>query len=62
MKVYKFHRRLSETTKKRISESLKGRKLPQSVKDKISKKLKEIWSTIPYEDEVEKNNTENNKN
>lgn len=61
MKDYKFKRHLSDSHKRRISESLRGRKLPQSVKDKISKRLKEIWARIPYEEEDKQKNTENNK-
>lgn len=62
MTDYKFKRHLSDSHKRRISEALTGRKLPQPVKDKISKKLKEIWDTIPYGDEDKKENTVINKN
>ena len=59
-KEYRFKRALSQEHRNKISSSLKGRKLPQSVKDKISKRLKEIWATIPYNEDKQKN-TENNK-
>lgn len=49
-KEYKFKRSLSQEHRNKISSSLQGRKLAPETKLKISKRLKEIWSQIPYED------------
>lgn len=40
-------REVSEFTKKRISQKLRGRVLPDSTKSKISQSLKNYWSQIP---------------
>ena len=42
-------RKLSEETKKRISESMKGKKKTDEHKEAISSALKKYWETIPYE-------------
>lgn len=42
-------RKLSEDTKKKISNSLKGVKKTDEHKKAISEGLKEYWKTIPYE-------------
>ena len=54
MKKYLFKRTLSEEHRRKISSALQGRKLSDETKSIISKRLKEIWSQIPYENE-EKN-------
>lgn len=40
----------------KISATLKGRKLSDSTRQLISKKLKEYWNTIPYENNEENTN------
>ena len=42
-------RKLSDDTKKKISDALKDRKLSEEHKKKISKSLTEYWKTVPYE-------------
>ena len=49
-------RKLKEETRKKISESMKGRKQKASTKIKISEAMKRYWDGIPYE---ENNNLEN---
>lgn len=53
-------RNLRDDTKKRISQSLRGRSFSDSHKQAISNAMKAYWSTIPYRDE--KNNESNNPN
>ena len=53
------YRNLRDDTKKRISQSLRGRTFSDSHKQAISNAMKAYWSTIPYRDE--KNNESNNQ-
>ena len=53
-------RNLRDDTKMRISQSLKGRSFSDSHKQAISDAMKAYWSTIPYRDE--ENNENNNQN
>ena len=54
------YRNLRDDTKKRISQSLRGRTFSDSHKQAISDAMKAYWSTIPYKDE--ENNESNNQN
>ena len=47
-------RKLSEETKRKISDSLKNKKKRDEHKRAISEGMKKYWVTIPYEEE--KNN------
>ncbi|MCR5018551.1 MAG: hypothetical protein K6A64_07135 [Bacteroidales bacterium] len=50
MKTYKRQfRNLSPETKRKISESLKGRKKPKDVCRRISKGLRKYWTTVAWE-------------
>lgn len=51
-------RKLKQETRKRISESMKGRKQTASTKAKISEAMKRYWKRIPY---CEENNNLKNK-
>ena len=42
-------RKLSEETKKKISESMKGRKRSVEERKNISDGMKRYWDSIPYE-------------
>ena len=42
-------RKLSEETKRKISESMKGRKRSDEERKKISDGMKRYWESIPYE-------------
>ena len=42
-------RKLSEETKKKISESMKGRKRSVEERKNISDGMKRYWDNIPYE-------------
>ena len=42
-------RKLSEETKRKISESMKGRKRTDEERKKISDGMKRYWDNIPYE-------------
>lgn len=42
-------RKMSEETKKKISESMKGKNKTDEHKVAISNALKKYWETIPYE-------------
>lgn len=42
-------RKMKLETRKKISESMKGRKQTASTKEKISLALKKYWEGIPYE-------------
>ena len=53
------YRNLRDDTKKRISQSLRGRTFSDSHKQAISNAMKAYWSIIPYRDE--KNNESNNQ-
>lgn len=52
-------RKLKQETRKKISESMRGRKQTASTREKISQSMKEYWARIPYE---ENNNLNENKN
>lgn len=51
MTKYKFQRHLTQEHRNKISSALQGRQLSEETKLKISKRLKEIWSQIPYDNE-----------
>ena len=40
-------RKLSEKTKKKISESMKGKKKSEETKRRMSESMKKYWETIP---------------
>lgn len=42
-------RKLSTETRKKISDSLKGKVKTEEQRIKISESMKKYWSTIPYE-------------
>lgn len=42
-------RKLSEETKRKISESMKGRKRSDEERKKISDGMKRYWDAIPFE-------------
>lgn len=42
-------RKLSEETKRKISESMKGRKRTDIERQKISEGMRKYWETIPVE-------------
>ena len=46
-------RKLSEETKKKMSEVKKGRKLSEETKKRISKSMVKYWENIPYENNVD---------
>ena len=46
-------RKLSEETKKKISETMKGRKRSDEERKKISDGMKRYWESIPYENKSE---------
>ena len=54
----RLFRDLRDDTKKRISQSLRGRSHSETHKQAISNAMKAYWSTIPYRDE--ENNESNN--
>lgn len=54
-------RNLRSDTKMRIAQSLKGRTFSDSHKQAISDAMKAYWSTIPYRDE-ENNENKNQEN
>lgn len=45
----RIERKMKSETRKKISESMKGRKQTASTKEKISLALKKYWEGIPYE-------------
>ena len=49
-------RKLKQETRKKISEAMRGRKQTVSTRLKISEAMKKYWERIPYE---ENNNVEN---
>ena len=53
-------RDLRDDTKKRISQSLKGRSFSDSHKQAISDAMRQYWATIPYR--PNENNESNNQN
>lgn len=42
-------RKLNEETKKKISESMKGKKKSEETKRRMSESMKKYWETIPNE-------------
>lgn len=46
-------RKLSEEIKRKISESMKGRKRTEAEKKRISDGMKRYWQKIPYENKNE---------
>ena len=42
-------RKLSEETKKKISESMKGKKKSEVTRRRMSESMKKYWETIPNE-------------
>ena len=46
-------RELSDETKRKISESMKGRKRTDEERKKISDGMKRYWESIPYENKSE---------
>jgi len=46
-------RKLSDETKRKISESMKGRKRTDEERKKISDGMKRYWESIPYENKSE---------
>ena len=46
-------RKLSEETKRKISETMKGRKRSDEERKKISDGMKRYWESIPYENKSE---------
>ena len=42
-------RNISPETKKKISETLKGRKKPEDVRRRISRGLRKYWTTVAWE-------------
>lgn len=52
-------RKLSKSTKEKISLALSGRKKTDEHKAKISNSMKKYWDTIPYENN--ESNTEENE-
>lgn len=49
-------RKLKQETRKKVSEAMRGRKQTVSTRLKISEAMKKYWERIPYE---ENNNLEN---
>ena len=56
----RLYRNLEDDTKKRISQSLKGRSFSDSHKQAISDAMRQYWATIPYR--PSDNNESNNQN
>ena len=55
-------RDLRDDTKRRISQSLKGRSFSDSHKQAISDAMRQYWATIPYRpSENNESNTQNNE-
>ena len=54
------YRDLRDDTKRRISQSLKGRSFSDSHKQAISDAMRQYWATIPYRQS--ENNESNNQN
>ena len=54
------YRDLCDDTKRRISQSLRGRSHSETHKQAISDAMKAYWATIPYKGED--NNESNNQN
>ena len=45
--MVRLRRKLSEETKRKISQKMKGRKKSEEQKNKISESMKRYWETIP---------------
>ena len=45
----RISRKLSEETKQKISESMKGKKKSKETRKKMSDAMKKYWETIPNE-------------
>ena len=45
----RVNRKLSEETKRKISESMKGKKKSEETKRKMSESMKKYWETVPNE-------------
>ena len=58
----RIYRNLSDDTKMRISQSLKGRTFSDSHRQAISDAMKAYWATIPYRDEEDTKSTNLQKN
>lgn len=60
--MYNFKRQMPQTTRDKISQSMRGRKLTDTHKQNISNALKNAWSQVPTtttDDLI--GNTENNE-
>ena len=56
------YRDLRDDTKRRISQSLKGRSFSDSHKQAISDAMRQYWATIPYRpSENNKSNSQNDE-
>ena len=52
MRVYKReYRNLKPETKRKISETMKNRKMPDDTKRRISNSMKKYWSNVAWEGE-----------
>ncbi len=56
------YRDLCDDTKRRISQSLRGRSHSETHKQAISDAMKAYWSTIPYRDEENNESTNQQDN
>ena len=45
--MVRLRRKLSEETKRKISQKMKGRKKSEEQKNKISESMKRYWEAIP---------------
>lgn len=45
----RIERKMKQETRRKISESMRGRKQTASTREKISLALKKYWEGIPYE-------------
>lgn len=58
----RIERKLTDETKKKISEALRGRKKSQTHREALSKALKNYWDSIPFENNnIKINENENYK-
>lgn len=58
----RVYRNLGDDTKKRISQSLRGRSHSETHKQAISNSMKAYWTTIPYRPAEENNQSTNQHN
>ncbi len=56
------YRDLRDDTKKRISQSLKGRSFSDSHKQAISDAMRQYWATIPYRPSENNESTNQDEN